>query len=160
MKARYEYWMVQLAQRYPLALVELRRPPDALRSQLGPHGIQCRKGWQPLLAALLDCLEAEIASQLKAEQPYTWITQIKEKFGTLRVYVSGDLTDEMENAIVIAEEVSKSICEVCSAPARRREIYGLVATLCVKDASEERRRRRRKSIGGSRSGERGGGKGA
>jgi hypothetical protein len=61
-------------------------------------------------------------------------TQVKEKFGGLRFYVSGG--DEKTNAyIMFAEAMSYKICEVCGKPGRQRGSSWLV-TLCDEHAAE------------------------
>lgn len=40
------------------------------------------------------------------------LTQVKEKYGELRVYMRGS-TDTMDGAIDLAEELSARICEIC-----------------------------------------------
>lgn len=60
-------------------------------------------------------------------------TQIKEKFGTLRVYYSGG--DEFcEGIIAMAESMSAVTCEDCGVPGKVRD-GGWIRTLC--DACEE-----------------------
>lgn len=89
-------------------------------------------GWHPLL----DELHAELAA---ADPDYQTI-QVKEKFGTLRVYVYGlPATDAI---IDHYEERSRSICENCGQPGRPRP-GGWVKTFC--DECEASRKERRKA---------------
>jgi len=61
-------------------------------------------GWLPLIKKLIeDLIEVGWNKQ---------ITQIKEKFGGLRFYISGG-NDEIYKLISKAEEESYTICEVC-----------------------------------------------
>jgi hypothetical protein len=55
-------------------------------------------------------------------------TQVKEKYGTLRFYLSAS-TDEMENIIDEAERLSAITCEQCGADAKLRGT-SWVTTLC------------------------------
>lgn len=59
-------------------------------------------------------------------------TQIKEKFGELRVYTGG-ITPEGRQAIRDAEELSYRTCEICGAPGAPRQ-GGWIQTLCDKCA--------------------------
>ena len=70
-------------------------------------------------------LEREVAAALE-ELPI--ITQVKEKFGGLRFYVS-DATDEVHNYIEFAESMSFRVCEMCGAPGEPRS-DGWTKTLC------------------------------
>lgn len=77
-------------------------------------------GWGPLL----DQLDAE----LYALDPNYKTTQVKEKFGRLRVYLSGE-TREMQDKVYAYEAMSGKICEECGAEGTFRE-GGWVRTLC------------------------------
>jgi hypothetical protein len=82
-------------------------------------------GWLDLIAANLQVVEryAEL-ERLKIE-----ITQVKEKFGLLRVYHRGG--DEVVDRLLdIAELVSGCVCEVCGAQGRVGEQQGWLRTRC------------------------------
>jgi hypothetical protein len=99
-------WQTALALRYPLA-----------RSV----GFACFGGWQPLLARLLDRLEAaSVALPVDARDDFH-VLHIKQKFGRLTVHLSKEGTAEMLAAVREAEEASVVTCEVCSAPGRLAE---------------------------------------
>lgn len=75
-------------------------------------------GWHPLVLML----------EKIAEMHGFPITQVKEKFGTLRVYCEcpewfGKLIDECEWA-------SGHICEDCGAPGETKNVRGWVRTVC------------------------------
>jgi len=57
------------------------------------------------------------------------IDQIKEKYGTLRFYVS-NCPDYIEGMISIAEEESGHVCEMCGAKGETVKIKGWYSTLC------------------------------
>ena len=62
-------------------------------------------------------------------------TQIKEKFGTLRVYTN--MTDSFcDGVIAMAESMSAITCERCGLPAKRINDDGWIVTLCAKCAEE------------------------
>lgn len=86
---------------------------------------ECMNGWLDLIAANLQIVEryAEL-ERLKIE-----ITQVKEKFGLLRVYHRGG--DEVVDRLLdIAELVSGCICEVCGAQGRVGEQQGWLGARC------------------------------
>jgi hypothetical protein len=69
------------------------------------------------------------------EAPCPVAVQVKEKFGTLRFYVSG-ATDSHYNYIEFAELMSSRTCEECGAPGQTYHI-GWHRTLCDKHADEQ-----------------------
>jgi len=88
-------------------------------------GMKCgsgiSKGWMPLVDELDNAL-AEL-------HPDYVIDQIKEKFGSLRYYVSGVDSSEAHLLINEAECKSQEICEECGAPGERRSDRW-IRTLC------------------------------
>ena len=68
----------------------------------------CRNGWEPY---------------------HPSISQIKEKFGLLRVYMD-DATDEMYKIIYEYQEKSSKICEICGKPGTTKEENYWINTLC------------------------------
>ena len=76
-------------------------------------------------------LEAELEAEINA---LPRIDQIKEKFGSLRFYVSG-ASPEINNYIEFAEAMSSRTCEVCGAPGEKRS-GSWVKTLCDKHHKE------------------------
>jgi hypothetical protein len=86
-------------------------------------GIECGDGWFDILYEM--CLEIRDANPSEDFK----FTQIKEKFGTLRIYEQG-ATEEVYNIITKAEDKSASTCEDCgSKEATTRGKYW-VSTLC------------------------------
>jgi hypothetical protein len=64
-------------------------------------------------------------------------SQVKEKYGTLRFYMSSE-TDEMDAAIHKAEYLSSKTCDICGKAGRLRGEHW-VQTLCDKCVEEKRR---------------------
>lgn len=116
----YRQWEIELAARYPLALSEMRWPSAPLGTfealPLARWGIDCMAGWRQILISLLDQLEAAIAAQRADQRDAFRIVQIKEKWGRMTVYLAGEGTQEMYDAIRDAGEASVKTCEVCAAP--------------------------------------------
>jgi hypothetical protein len=57
------------------------------------------------------------------------ITQVKEKYGTLRFYI-GEGTDDIHRRIAKAEIESTTICEATGKPGKLRTDIGWYRTLC------------------------------
>ena len=75
-------------------------------------GFECGPGWYKIIEKLTEDINA-IVQREKLECCYA--TQIKEKYGTLRYYLSTE-TDEMSDLILEAEDESEQTCEVCGNP--------------------------------------------
>lgn len=56
-------------------------------------------------------------------------SQVKEKFGGLRFYMTG-VTDEINNLIEAAEELSLQTCEQCGQPGSNSAVNGWYRTTC------------------------------
>src|SRR3546814_13639875 len=94
---------------------------EALRADVAPlfddlhFGRACGDGWRAILRDLTTAI-AQIVGGPDRE-PGLRVTQVKEKYGTLRVYVSGLPalhSDAVEAAILAAEIRSGEVCEVRS----------------------------------------------
>lgn len=110
---------VALSPDYDLGFYE-RRPllyrdflSEDFRTPLGQFGVECGPGWRGILERLSDALEAELA----AGRADACCAQVKQKFGTLRVYMLGACTPSMRQAITEAEEACSRACERCGRPA-------------------------------------------
>lgn len=88
-------------------------------------GVECMKGWKDLIVPLVQ----------KCKDEGVVITQIKEKFGTLRFYTSA-CSDELFDMICEAEEKSAHICEICGKPGKVRGEYWL-ETRCDEHAMDK-----------------------
>lgn len=84
-------------------------------------GAECGLGWVPLIDRLL--------TDLRAMGWAGKVDQIKEKFGTLRWYVS-EATQAQHERIGLAEAESSTTCEDCGAPGKLRRPGGWMRTLC------------------------------
>jgi len=96
-------------------------------------GFDCNDGWYQLIYDLSSKLEPlikmylETATKEEAEY-YPRAMQVKEKFGTLRFYMTS-ATDEMYKLIQEAEDKSGEICETCGKPGKCRN-GGWITCLC------------------------------
>lgn len=96
---------------------------------------ECGQGWIGILSELCNglCAELPIGSNLP-------ITQIKEKFGGLRVYRQADtkMPDALQwrvyRLIALAEARSFHVCEHCGRPGRLWNRQGFFVTACDRHA--------------------------
>lgn len=90
-------------------------------------GLEVGKGWIPLIE---DCLDEILLVAEENEDDYIPFrtSQIKEKFGGLRIYLSS-YTPEVEKIVDKYEAKSFKVCEECGKPGEER-YYGWYATLC------------------------------
>jgi len=82
------------------------------------------EGWDRIVQKAVDCIEShllrnngEILDKLKAEEDPFQYWQIKEKFGSLRIYVSYH-DDYILGVIAMAESMSKCCCEITGEPGK------------------------------------------
>lgn len=86
------------------------------------------QGWWPLLHNLCQKIQ-NLIDQNPAAYQDLMVTQIKEKYGTLRFYLNWE-TEEISQLIQEATIESAKICEVCGKPGRLRTTRGWQLTLC------------------------------
>lgn len=107
-------------------------------------GIECGDGWYDILSSLCwmikqhednkvwrkKYLEENDPERLKDEPEYfpVQFDQIKEKYGTLRVYFSGG-DEYIEGLVSMAEAMSGKTCEACGQPGKPTK-GGWITTLC------------------------------
>ncbi len=75
--------------------------------------IECGPGWKQLLIPLLDYIH-KYNEDIDSDE-HIRVTQIKEKFGTLRFYTNWS-NDELDKLIQEAEDLSGETCETCGEP--------------------------------------------
>lgn len=104
----------------PLAAVKSRRAPGA--------SIGVPEGWTDLML--------ELHERLVEASPDFAYAQVKQKWGELRVYVSG-ATAEARDLIAAAELRSREVCEVCGEPGSPCvSSHGWYRALCPAHADE------------------------
>jgi hypothetical protein len=95
---------------------------------------ECVAGWQDLLERAC----ARIRAAVQADGGTFKFTQIKEKYGTARLYWEGALSPEadarVEEIIDLAEPRSACTCEVCGAEGRLHRAGGWLMTRCAAHA--------------------------
>ena len=101
---------------------------DRLRADFAPWldslfwGLQCADGWASVIRALLEEIAAIVGGPDAV--PEIQIEQVKEKLGTLRVYISGVPQAQaaaVHAAITAAEAKSARTCETCGRRGRLRQ---------------------------------------
>ena len=110
-------------EKYPLIFPQSR--DVSLCARFG--GIECGAGWFNLLDRLCGRVQDHVDNK-KTQQVV--FEQVKEKFGKLRInYFGGDAY--VEGLMDMAESISATICERCSAPAKLAPLrMGWLKTLC------------------------------
>lgn len=93
---------------YPQAF----KPPADKLEPFPMFGFECQDGWYNLLEPVIKYI-AEY--NLQHPEDTIIISQIKEKYGTLRFYTWGN-TEELDKLITEAENKSEVTCETCGAP--------------------------------------------
>lgn len=130
----------QLCQDFPLLFAD--RYAD-MRTTCMCWGFSCGDGWYNLIREAAEQLEPLIIAYRKKNPGDDWprASQIKEKFGTLRFYLSHG-TDEMFKIADEAEQKSAEVCEECGKKGTLRK-GGWLVTLCKK--CQEKRNERHES---------------
>ena len=113
----------ELRRRYPNFYREPVQGLDAIEP-FDEQGVEWGDGWFDLIDRLSCTCESEIQALVAQGMPQNaWprIAQIKEKFGGLRFYVRGPLSEALRAQIQQAQtETSLGICERCGASGKLR----------------------------------------
>lgn len=91
------------------------------------RSVDCGRGWWPLIRALDE--------RLRQLAPGYRVTQVKEKFGSLRYYIAPlpeprATQDAVATVIRETEQQSRAVCEVCGSSGSTRVRNGWHKTLC------------------------------
>lgn len=132
----------------------LWRVPEGQTSAEKPY---VGKGWQKIVLDLSVAIEAEIMScrEIIPLDKFPYVSQVKEKFGGLRFYVSSipaPISESVSELIRKAENDSYHTCDKCGEPGKARshwpdlpEVhFGWIRTLCEPhwyEEAEERAKR-------------------
>lgn len=139
----------QMIVRYPRAF---RRPSaryaEGLRLTAEPAapidewGIECGDGWYVLIdqaAAAVEDSTEKLANAGKTVAIWPRITQVKEKFGVLTIYISGFRSSALSSALTEAERRSSKVCEWCGQPGELRKDDYLRTTCAACEAVRPQR---------------------
>lgn len=91
--------------------------------------IECETGWDDLLDRLFVLMHDRWQRMECHEEERFSVMQVKEKFGTLRVYTGG-ADDIIHGMVATAESISSFICERCGASGARLSGKGWLTTKC------------------------------
>lgn len=99
--------------------------PDLYES-MQQHKLCVGPGWHPLLDRFAKNIDYQVS---KGDMPPVFISQVKEKFGTLRIYTQGgnELTSILE---AFVEDLSGYYCEDCGKLATMGNKQGWFRTTC------------------------------
>lgn len=121
----------ELREKYPHVFQVEGRTPMAF------FGIEVGDGWYKILDAGFSLIDIHLkynidrASMNKKNVNPTEgfrLLQVKEKFGTLRMYTAG-FDDYIDGVIDMMETMSESTCEQCGNPGKSHD-NGWISTLC------------------------------
>ena len=100
-------------------------------------GVECNDGWFNIINML--CRNIQSRLNWQKEIPQVVVTQVKEKFGSLRFYYDGG--DQYISGLVdMAEAISEVTCEVCGEPGEARQV-GWHKVLCETHHQEREKAR-------------------
>ena len=91
---------------------------------------ECDNGWDILLDKLFHIIDVEWKKMDVPIDERFSVMQVKEKFGTLRVYITGMTPGGVHGMIAMAESFSSTICERCGSSSGRLHGGGRIQTLC------------------------------
>lgn len=134
---------LELKRKYPNVFKTLYVMPEDKNTPfhcIQAFGLECGNGWYDLIDRCSARIEAELMKMPEESRQHCYVNQIKEKFGTLRYYMSSG-NDTIWKIISEAEEESAHTCENCGAPGETLDINCWYVTLC--GACEKTREERR-----------------
>jgi hypothetical protein len=120
-------------------------------------GFDCGDGWFDIIDTLCSLIQNDVDNTIRSQQyeitkglisPENVVpeedlqvvaTQVKEKFGGLRFYVTG-ANDRVRGMIDMAEAMSYQTCDVCGNPGKAVN-DGWVVTLCEPHRAERQKAR-------------------
>ena len=106
--------------------------PGASSTPSVMFGCECGDGWYNILSYALEKISKlayEYIPEECLEMPSFKIVQIKEKYGTLSIYMSQE-TSEMDQIIRLAETASSVTCEECGKSGQLRDKNHWYYTSC------------------------------
>ena len=107
------------------------------------YGFTCDDGWYNLIYRLCKYVQGMIDNNPHLINEQIEVTQIKEKFGTMRFHykwfiidenknVDNRLKNELDGAIMFAMNISSYICENCGNQATNHLVNDWYKTICSK----------------------------
>lgn len=115
----------QLINDFPQLFQGKDKPPT---ESLMCFGCDCGDGWYGLIREVCEQI-TETLSKTQNSEDFCF-SQIKEKYGQLRIYVN-DYSDEIAEILDKAEEKSATICEDCGTTENvTQNTLGWISSLC------------------------------
>jgi hypothetical protein len=101
-----------------------------MRENLMCFGFSHGDGWYNILDELFTDITILLGDTYKID-----MVQVKEKFGTLRLYYdvnvgTNSLSDDIHGLVMEAVKKSSEVCEVCGKPGQCKNVSGWISTLC------------------------------
>jgi len=123
-----------LCEKYPKMMVNRHKP---MTQTAMCWGFECGDGWFNIINQLMSQIQHHIDWNNKKEElvPQVTLTQVKEKFGTLRFYYDGG-DDRIRGLVTMAQAMSGVTCENCGNAGKIRG-NGWYYTSCEEHANEE-----------------------
>ncbi|KAK5945391.1 hypothetical protein PMZ80_002596 [Knufia obscura] len=110
------------------------------------YGFECGDGWYDVLYEMSTKIKAAVDAEEDVEPREVAVSQVKEKLGGLRVYMSGNKVDVdgVRQALEDASRRAASTCERCGSEGSLKKNHGWLMTLCgeceeTRKANSERR---------------------
>jgi hypothetical protein len=100
---------------------------DTIQNNLMFFWVSCGDWWNTILYALFEEIQ-EIIQEDDSLYNFQFI-QIKEKYGSLRLYYEW-ANSRIDNLCIAVEQLSCHVCEQCSEPGKIRDDLGRYQTLC------------------------------
>lgn len=122
-----------LAQKFDFMKRRAQKRTGGVKNLYQAFGVETGDGWYQLLYDLCEELAKCIHD---ADEPVKFVvTQIKEKYGTLRFYYyleDGDFEtrEQIDEIIDKYEGLSATVCECCGKPGKLREKNGQLMVRC------------------------------
>jgi hypothetical protein len=125
----------KLFKKYPKIFRDRNR---SIRESCMGWGIETGNGWYWLIDNLCNSIQSYLDHNMKDFQVVA--QQVKEKYGTLRFYVSGE-PDIIHGMIWLAESMSAHICEQCGSTEDVQQTEGWLVSLCPIHMVEYKKKR-------------------
>jgi len=107
-----------------------RKRSCSTRESCMGRGFSCSDGWFKIIYDFAEKAEAELLKMNHRDRFESACEQVKEKFGTLRIYMTRNKNENIDAAIAEAYEKSEVTCEECGKPGKVRG-GSWIQTLCA-----------------------------
>lgn len=118
---------------YALYHADIREPFNPMA-----FGFECGDGWFKIIRNLSGQIYSHLAKKGKKHLNDFQVSQVKEKYGTLRYYYYGG-DEQIDKWVNEAEKASETTCEECGADGKTRG-KGWYTTLCLRHWKEYKKR--------------------